>query len=117
MKNFSLLCIFFCLAVQLSGKSGINDLPKSDNTLYSVCEGNEIVVDLEDKSLISEQLQIDIAKVIEFSESECWQNCELWHANCVCGRSFNFQWCPCPWFPPSPEQMGSALCQQACGQQ
>ena len=68
-EEFSLLCIFFCLAVQLSGKSGLNDLPKSDNILYSVFEGNEIVVDFEDKSLISEQLEIDIAKVIEFSES------------------------------------------------
>ena len=53
------------------------------------------------------------------SESElgdpCLDDCAEYGVNCDCG-TFYFQWCPCPWFPPSPRAFASTICDDACAE-
>ena len=112
MKN--LLFLLFILAfIQINAKNLVVtplseiEIKEHNFKLETTLEGNKIVEFYRD---------IDI-KSSEIEDSDCSQNCELWGANCSCGASFTFQWCPCPWFPPTPQAMGSALCQQACNNQ
>lgn len=49
-------------------------------------------------------------------DNDCLDGCEVYGINCSCGTVY-FQWCPCPWFPPSPEAQAAGYCAGACNQQ
>lgn len=54
--------------------------------------------------------------LLEEMDRDCLDDCQEYGVNCTCGTIY-FQWCPCPWFPPSPEAMAGSICASACNQQ
>lgn len=55
-------------------------------------------------------------KNLDEMENPCLDDCEIWFIHCACGENVTFQWCPCPWFPPSPWVMAASLCNALCPQ-
>jgi len=54
------------------------------------------------------------SKNLDEMENPCLNDCQVWTLGCSCGESVTYQWCPCPWFPPTPVMMGHEYCMALC---